>query len=222
MRLTSTQRFLVTILLLLLAVTITGCAWIRGDTYETRRDKTMKGAGYGAVAGAAAAILKGERETDEILAGAAIGAGIGAGVGLYMDRQEERFARIPNTTTERVGTNVLLVRFDSSVLFPVDSAVVGGGGRGTLDEVASILNEFPKTAVVVQGHTDSTGSEEHNQDLSERRATAVSNHLASRGVAAGRLSSLGFGEGYPIDSNATEAGRRRNRRVEILLKAKAV
>jgi len=217
----SNRRFTATFVLLSLAV-FTGCSWIGGDTDATRRDKTKKGAGYGAAAGAAAAILKGEREADEILAGAAIGAGIGAGVGLYMDKQEERFARIPGTTVERVSRNTLLVRFDSSILFSIDSAVVAEGGKSTLDEVASILNEFPKTAVVVQGHTDSTGNEEHNQELSERRAGAVNNHLVSRGVASGRLSALGMGEGYPVASNDTEHGRRLNRRVEILLKAKAV
>ncbi|MDH3255259.1 MAG: OmpA family protein [Acidobacteriota bacterium] len=210
----------------LLAVTLTtvGCSWIQRqrEPYTTERDKTKKGAGYGAAAGAAAAILKGEREADEILAGAAIGAGIGAGVGLYMDRQEERLARIPGTTVERLGARVILVRFDSKVLFAVDSALIGQDGQQRLGQVASVLNDFPKTAVVIQGHTDSTGSEEHNQGLSERRATAVRNDLAGRGVAASRMTALGYGEGYPLASNETPDGRARNRRVEILLKAKAV
>lgn len=207
-----------------LCLATSGCTWIRNQTEPTTtaRDKTRKGAGYGAAAGAAAAILKGEREADEILAGAAVGAAVGAGVGHYMDRQEERFARIPGTSIERVAHNVLLVRFDSSVLFPVDSAVIGTNGRSTLEEVATVLSDFPRTAVVVQGHTDSTGSEEHNLDLSERRAKAVRNHLVTRGVTDGRMTSLGLGEGYPVASNDSEAGRRQNRRVEILLKAKAV
>jgi outer membrane protein OmpA-like peptidoglycan-associated protein len=215
------QKAATGVALVLVLVTTVGCASFGGN-YETRRDKTMKGAGYGAAAGAAAAILKGEREADEILAGAAIGAGIGAGVGLYMDKQEERFARIPGTTVERVSADTLLVRFESNILFAIDSALVSDGGKATLDEASSILNDFPKTAVVVQGHTDSTGTEEHNQDLSERRANAVSNYLVSRAVDDMRLSTLGMGEGYPVASNDTEDGRRRNRRVEILLKAKAV
>ena len=218
------NRPIAAIALLLLVASASGCAWIHNQTEATttRRDKTKKGAGYGAAAGAAAAILKGEREADEILAGAAIGAAVGAGVGHYMDRQEERFARIPGTTVERVGTNVLLVRFDSSVLFAVDSAIIGQSGRSRLEDAAEILNEFEKTAVVVQGHTDSTGSEEHNLDLSERRAKAVRNHLVDRGVAPARITALGYGEGYPVASNADESSRRSNRRVEILLKAKAV
>lgn len=205
----------------LIAVLAAGCATYQPQPRTTARDKTAKGAGIGAAAGAAAAVLKGEREADEILAGAAIGAAVGGGVGLYLDRQEEQLARIPGTTVERVGENTLLVRFQSDVLFPSDSAVIGSGSRSTLDQVAEVLVEHPKTAVVVQGYTDSTGSEEHNLALSERRAQAVANHLVARGVAGDRISSLGMGEGYPVAGNDTEYGREQNRRVEILLRAKA-
>jgi outer membrane protein OmpA-like peptidoglycan-associated protein len=211
----TTRPKLIVVAALLTAMCV-GCT-----NYTTRRDKTREGAAIGAAAGAAGAILKGEEEADEILGGAAIGAAVGAGVGAYMDRQEERLARIPGTTVERMSENVLLVRFDADVLFDVDSAIVKGGNRATLDEVADVLLEYPKTAVVVQGHTDSTGSEQHNQELSEQRARAVGNHLIAQGVDERRLSNLGFGEGYPIASNDTTAGRQRNRRVEILLKAKA-
>jgi outer membrane protein OmpA-like peptidoglycan-associated protein len=206
---------------LLLAALAAGCTTYQPQPRTTRRDKTAKGAGIGAAAGAAGAVLAGKREADEILAGAAIGAAVGAGVGVYMDRQEEKLARIPGTTVERVGDDTLLVRFESDILFNTDSAVVGSGGRATLDEVSGVLVEYPKTAVVVQGHTDSTGSEQHNQDLSERRARSVANHLISRGVDSGRVATLGFGEGYPAASNDTASGRQLNRRVEILLKAKA-
>jgi outer membrane protein OmpA-like peptidoglycan-associated protein len=138
-----------------------------------------------------------------------------------MDRQEERLARIPGTTVERVGDNVLLVRFDSDVLFDVDSAVVKPGQRAIVDEVGDVLIEYPKTAVVVQGHTDSTGTEEHNQELSERRAGAIRNLLIGLGVDDRRLVAVGYGEGYPVADNDRAAGRQQNRRVEILLKAKA-
>ncbi|MDX1642719.1 MAG: OmpA family protein [Thermoanaerobaculia bacterium] len=197
----------------------TACASVT-DPYATERDKTAKGAGIGAVGGAAAAILLGEREADEILAGAAIGAAIGGGVGAYMDRQEEKLARIPGTTVERLGDNLLLVRFGSNVLFDVDSAIVKSSGQASLDRVASVLTEYPKTAVIVQGHTDSTGSEQHNQDLSERRAASVEAHLIGRGVDPGRITAVGYGEGHPVATNETETGRQLNRRVDILLKAK--
>lgn len=200
-----------------------GCATSGGarDPYVTKRDRTMKGAGVGAAAGAVGAVLAGKREADEILAGAAIGAVVGGGVGAYMDHQQEKLARIPGTSVERVGEDTLLVHFDSDILFDVNSAVIDSGGRGTLEEVAAVLSEYPKTAVVVQGHTDSTGSEEHNQTLSERRATSVKNYLASRGVDDDRMAALGFGEGSPVASNDSERGRQENRRVDILLKANA-
>ena len=200
-----------------------GCSMIRQERepYSTQRDKTRKGATIGAVAGATAAILRGEREADEILGGAAIGAAVGAGTGFYLDRQEEKLARIPGTRVERLGENVLLVRFDSAVLFRIDSAVIEPPGRPALDQAADVLVEFSKTAVVVQGHTDSTGSETYNQDLSERRAVAVKNELLGRGVDAGRMSAIGYGEGSPVASNDTAGGRQQNRRVELLLKAKA-
>ena len=192
-----------------------GCA-----QYATKRDKTAKGAAIGAAAGAVLGAVVGERELDEVLAGAAIGAGVGAGVGAYMDKQEEQLARIPGTTVERVEDNLLLVHFDSDVLFSVDSAVLSGSARGTLDEVANVFIEHPKTAIIAQGHTDSTGSEEHNQDLSERRARAVANYLVGQGIDDSRITSLGYGEGQPVASNDTASGRQANRRVDLLLKAK--
>ena len=207
-----------TVLLVALLLGI-GCAGVRGP-YTTKRDKTAKGAAVGAASGAAAAILKGEREADEILAGASIGAAVGTAVGVYMDRQEEALARIPGTTVERVAENLLLVRFDSNVLFEVDSAIVGASGREAVDQVANVLTEYPKTAVIVQGHTDSTGSETHNEELSDRRAGAVRGLLVGNGVDSGRVTSVGYGEGYPVASNAAESGKRLNRRVDILLKAK--
>ena len=98
--------------------------------------ETKKGAAIGGAAGAAGAVIKGEREADEILAGAAIGAAAGAGVGAYMDRQEERLARNPGTTVERVDDGVLLVKFDSDVLFDVDSALAALSRRRLRAECA--------------------------------------------------------------------------------------
>jgi len=210
---------------LLIVSLLAGCATVGtgadSQPRVTTRDKTAKGAGIGAAAGAAAALLKGKREADEILAGAAIGAAVGAGVGLYMDAQEEKFGRIPGTTVERISDDTLLVHFDSDVLFDVDSAILDPASQGTLSEVASVLVEYPKTAVVIQGHTDSSGSEEHNFELSERRARSVFNYLAGRGVDSGRMSALGHGESFPVASNDSEWGRQQNRRVDVLLKAKA-
>ena len=188
---------------------------------STRRDRTWKGAGIGAAIGAAGAYVKGKREADELLAGAAIGGVLGGAIGAYMDRQQERLAHVPGTGVERLSDDTLLVHFNSDVLFDSGSANLDGDGRATLDQVADVINDYRKTAVVVQGHTDSAGSEESNQDLSERRARAVENYLTNRGVAAGRMTALGFGESAPMASNSSAYGRQRNRRVDVLLKAKS-
>jgi len=211
-------------LLCLAALTLSGCASSPSRTNQprsTRRDKTAKGAGIGAAAGAVLGAVIGEGKADKILAGAALGAGIGAGVGGYMDRQEEKLAHIPGTSVERAGDDVLLVHFQSDVLFDIDSALLKESARAALDEAAQVFLEYPKTAIVVQGHTDSTGTEPHNMDLSERRAKAVASYLIGRGIDAARITSVGYGEGNPIESNDTVQGRSRNRRVDLLLKAKA-
>jgi outer membrane protein OmpA-like peptidoglycan-associated protein len=187
----------------------------------TTRDKTAKGAAIGAAAGAAGALVIGKREADQILIGAAIGAVAGAGVGAYLDAQERKLAEIPGTSVERVDRETLLVRFDSDVLFPLDSARPTPESLLTLGEVGDVLVQYPKTAVVVQGHTDATGSEDYNQELSERRAFAVKDLLVDRGVDEQRVSAIGNGELYPIASNGFEEGRRRNRRVTILLRSRA-
>ena len=205
---------------LALVALLAGCSQ-SATTRGTSRDKTLKGAGIGALSGAALSIALGNREADEILVGTAIGAGIGAGVGAYMDAQEEKLARIPGTHVERVSDDTLLVHFDSDILFAIDSATLSSTSRGALEEVTGVLMEYPKTAVVIQGHTDSTGSEAHNQDLSERRAGSVRQFLVGRGVQQERMVAIGHGEGAPRESNGTAEGRRQNRRVDILLKAKA-
>ena len=117
--------------------------------------------------------------------------------------------------------HLLLVRFDSDILFESGSATLGPAAAGTVQEVADILVDYPKTAVVVQGHTDSAGSTAHNQDLSERRADSVSDALVANGVAPQRLVATGYGETFPVASNASERGRRLNRRVAILLKTRS-
>lgn len=222
-RRTPSSGVVVLLAALLLLPLISACASVQArDPYTTKRDKTAKGAGAGAAAGAVGAVLAGEREADEILAGAAIGAVVGGSIGAYMDHQEERLTRIPGTTVERVSENTILAHFDSDVLFDVDSSSLRPDAQGTLRQVATVLLDYPKTAIVIQGHTDSTGSEEHNQALSHRRAESVEAFLIGRGVETGRMTSVGYGESMPVASNDTEAGRQRNRRVDILLKAKAI
>ena len=195
-----------------------GCATtLSDDPYA----QTKRGAAIGAAIGAAAGFFVGDGELDEILGTAAVGAGLGAGVGLYMDKQEQALEEIDDVEIERIDDETLRVNFDSDILFAVDSAVLSPQSMASLDEFAQVMREFPQTAILIQGYTDSSGSEQYNMQLSERRAKSVHNHLALREVEAGRMAAIGYGEGYPVADNATPAGRAQNRRVSILVKGKA-
>ena len=182
---------------------------------------TKRNAAIGAAAGALAGFFVGDGELDEILGTAAVGAGVGAGIGLYMDKQQRELEQIEEVSVERLDEETLRVNFDSDILFAVDSAILSDASKYTLDEFAEVMREFPQTAILVQGHTDSTGSEEYNMRLSERRAKSVFNHLALREVEPARMAAIGYGEGYPVADNATPQGRQLNRRVSILVKGKA-
>ena len=221
----TTGKTVATFCCALMIAALTGCSMFKRDADSppraTTHDKTKKGAMIGAAGGALAGVFAGEGELDEVLAGAAIGAGIGAGIGAYMDRQEEKLGQIPGTRVERVDEKTLLVHFESDILFPVNSAVLNSTSRQALDQAVDVFLEFNKTGIVAQGHTDASGSEEYNQALSERRADAVMGYLVREGVDATRITSIGFGESYPIAGNDTDFGRQQNRRVDLVLRAKA-
>ncbi len=202
-------------LLLILA----GCAAPETQT------KTQKGAIYGAAGGAAAGAIAGQvigRDTKGTLIGAAIGAAVGglggAGVGKMMDNQErdmrEALAKSEAAAVSREG-NLLAVTFKGDVTFDTNSTIVRPGLQSEINRVAGVLTQYPQTLVRVEGHTDSVGSNEYNQDLSIRRANSVKNLLVQRGVAESRIDAVGYGETLPVATNETEAGRQRNRRVEI-------
>lgn len=204
-----------TLVLALLA----GCATTPSDDPYA---KTKRGAAIGAAVGAAAGLMVGDGELDEVLGGAAVGAGLGAGIGVYMDRQQRELEReLENAEVRRIDEETLAVTFDSDILFSVDSASLSSGSKYELDEFAGVMNEYPKSAILIQGHTDSTGSEAYNMGLSERRAEAVYNHLLLRDIDPSRMAPVGYGEGYPVADNSTPAGRQLNRRVNILVRGKA-
>jgi outer membrane protein OmpA-like peptidoglycan-associated protein len=112
---------------------------------------------------------------------------------------------------------VLAVTFKSDLLFDVNSHAVKPGGYDELQRVAQVLNNYPQTNIQIAGHTDSSGSDTYNQELSQRRAASVKNLLASYGVAPTRMTTIGYGESKPIANNATESGRQINRRVAITI-----
>jgi len=187
--------------------------------------KTQKGGAYGAAGGAAAGAVVGQaagHNTKSTVIGAAIGAAIGglggAGIGKMMDNQEkdmrEAMGKSEAATVTREG-NLLAVTFKGDVTFDTNSTVVRPGLYSEINRIADILRQYPNTLVRVDGHTDSQGSSEYNMDLSKRRANAVRALLVQRGVADNRIESAAFGETMPVATNNTEAGRQKNRRVEI-------
>jgi outer membrane protein OmpA-like peptidoglycan-associated protein len=187
--------------------------------------KTGQGGVYGAAGGAAAGAAIGQaigRDTEGTLWGAAIGAALGgmtgAGVGKMMDNQERdmrtALASSEAASVRREG-DLLSVMFKSDMTFDVNSATVRPGLYAEIDRVANVMRQYPQTLIRVEGHTDSTGSEEYNMNLSKRRAQAVADLLVQRNVSSARIELVGYGETAPIASNETEAGRQMNRRVEI-------
>jgi outer membrane protein OmpA-like peptidoglycan-associated protein len=154
-----------------------------------------------------------------LVAGAGIGALTGGAVGGYMDRQEaELRAQLQGTgvSVTRAGDQIIL-NMPSNITFNTDQDAVKAGVYPTLNSVALVLKKFNRTIVDVYGHTDSTGSDQHNYDLSERRAYSVANYLSSQGVDQRRFAVTGFGKTRPVADNSTEAGRALNRRVELLV-----
>jgi outer membrane protein OmpA-like peptidoglycan-associated protein len=206
-------------ILALVAVTLWGCA--------EPQTKTQQGAIYGTGIGAAVGAGLGQvigGNTKSTLVGAGIGAVLGGvaggSIGRYMDNQEaalqQQFAASEAANVRR-NADVLAVTFKSDVLFDVNSAALKPGAYAEIDRVAQVLVQYPQTTIQIAGHTDSTGSEVYNQQLSERRAMSVQNALANQGVAPSRMHTIGFGESQPVADNTTESGRQLNRRVVVTI-----
>jgi outer membrane protein OmpA-like peptidoglycan-associated protein len=206
---------------LVVAATLAGCQTLDPYTQQPKTSNATQGAGIGALAGAVlgAAVSKGNRGEGALI-GAAVGGAVGSGIGYYMDQQEMLLHQELEGTgvrVERVGDEIRLV-MPGNITFATDSDRIAGNFYPVLDSVAKVLLKFDKTAINVDGYTDSTGSFEYNQSLSERRAMSVSNYLSQVGVDRLRISSRGFGERNPIASNDSEGGRAANRRVEIWIR----
>jgi len=209
-------RLVVSSLAALSLVSVTACV-TDPNTGEKKVSRTAIGAGGGALAGLLIGGIIGG-PTARVL-GAGIGGVAGGAIGYQKDKQikelKESTAGSGVDITETDDGQSILVNLPDGVTFDVDSSALRPGFRGTLDEIANSLNRYPNSLVDVYGHTDSTGSDQYNQSLSERRASTVANYLLTRGVSGARLRSQGFGETMPIASNDTIEGRARNRRVEI-------
>lgn len=210
------SRLLVSSFAALSLLTVSACV-TDPNTGERKVSRTAIGAGGGILAGALLGGLIGGK-TGRIV-GAGIGGVAGAAVGYQMDKQikelKEQTAGSGVDVTETDNGQAILVNLPDGVTFDVASYTLKPEFRATLDKVGESLTRYPNSLVDVYGHTDSTGSDAYNQTLSENRARTVANYLVSRGVAAARVRSQGFGETMPIASNDTEDGRAKNRRVEV-------
>lgn len=197
--------------LALSSLAISGCASL---------NKKGQGAIIGAAAGGAIGGVIGKNSGSTAkgaIIGAAVGGTVGAIIGHQMDQQAKELEQnIPGAIVERVGEGIQ-VTFASGLLFDFDSDVIRAASAENLRNLAASLGKYPKTDLLIVGHTDSLGADSYNQALSERRALATANYLASDGVVRTRLRTSGLGEAEPLDDNASETGRQKNRRVEVAI-----
>jgi len=176
------------------------------------------GAATGAVIGAATSSKK-DRGKGALI-GAAVGGAAGGGYGYYVDTQEAKLRQTLQGTgvqVQRNGDDLKLI-MPGNITFGSNSADISSSFYPTLNSLVLVFKEFDKNGVNIVGHTDSTGSQELNQSLSQRRAQSVANYLTANGVPGQRISAYGAGPSQPIASNSTDAGRAQNRRVEINLR----
>ncbi len=186
------------------------------DPNRSAKQASAIGAAAGAVAGAVIGNQSGNPTTGAVI-GAAAGAGIGAAVGHRRDKMAAEMREIDNVQVQPSATDPeqLNLIINDRVLFDTDSASLHSASLGTLNDINGVLGRYPDATLTVLGYTDNTGTETHNQELSERRANAVRNYLISGGVVGGRVTAVGLGESDPIASNLGSEGRQQNRRVEF-------
>ncbi len=209
-------------------IAIFGLSACATDEFGNRRplSDAEKGALIGAASGAllGGAVSKKKNRTKGVLLGAVGGGIAGGAVGTYMDNQKKDLekALAPERNAgaiqiEKLPQNSLRVIMTEQTAFAVDSAEIKPRFYSSMDKIAAVLVRYGKTELTIIGHTDSTGSTQHNQSLSERRAQAVETYFRQQGVIPQRLESQGLGESSPRASNTTAAGRQLNRRVEIYI-----
>lgn len=181
---------------------------------------TVKGGAIGAGAGAVIGGIIGKQAGNTAVGaiiGAAVGGTAGALIGHYMDKQAEEIQKdIEGAKVERVGEGIKIT-FDSGILFESGKSNLQSAARANIDKLSTILNKYKDTNILIEGHTDSDGTEEFNQKLSEARAGSVANEAKGQGVVGSRITTVGYGEAQPVAGNETAEGKRLNRRVEIAI-----
>ena len=207
------RKSIVLVLVIAMAIFAVGCS---------ASSKTKKGAAIGAAAGGVLGAVVGKQAGNTLvgaIVGAAVGGAAGAYIGNYMDKQAQELEQdIDGAKIERVGEGIKIT-FDSGILFDVNKATLKPASMTNLQKLATILNKYPDTNILIEGHTDNTGSDEYNLELSEKRSQSVSNYLASLNVDPTRFTIMGYGESQPIATNETVEGRAQNRRVELAIMA---
>ncbi|MEJ2049045.1 MAG: OmpA family protein [Calditrichota bacterium] len=202
------KKLLVVLVVVAFLVFVFGCS----------ASRTQKGGAIGAAAGGVAGAVIGKQAGNTILGaiiGAAVGGAAGAYIGHYMDKQAAEIEQdLQGATVERVGEGIKIT-FNSGLLFDVNKATLRDASKAELSKLAQILNKYPDTNILVEGHTDNTGSEEYNLELSRQRAQSVENYLASLNVNPTRFTIMGYGESQPIATNETAEGRQQIRRVDL-------
>jgi outer membrane protein OmpA-like peptidoglycan-associated protein len=210
----SKYGLIITLCFGLLTITATNCK----NWSKTAKGGTI-GAGAGALAGAVIGEVTGDNTVKGAIIGAAVGGAAGAAIGNYMDRQAREMREdLEGAKVERVGEGIKIT-FDSGILFKVDSYNLQEPAKENIAELSETLKKYDDTNILFAGHTDNTGSEKYNQQLSEDRAKSVAEYTSFLGVESNRMTIIGYGETEPIASNETAQGRQQNRRVEIAIYA---
>jgi outer membrane protein OmpA-like peptidoglycan-associated protein len=190
------------------SLVLAGCA---------NQSNTARGAAIGAVAGAIAGKATGNNKDKRLIIGAAVGALAGAAVGSYMDKQEKAL------NEELSGTGVKVIRdgdklrldIPAQLTFDINRSDIKSSLFPVFNDIAKVLRDYPKTMLVIAGHTDDTGPYQYNMNLSMARAEAVKSYLLAQNVQSVRVETQGYGPNYPAVANTSEANRAQNRRVEI-------
>jgi outer membrane protein OmpA-like peptidoglycan-associated protein len=208
------RKSMLTISLLSASLVLAGCA-------TNEYSNTTKGAAIGAVVGAVAGKATGNHKDKRLVIGAAVGALAGAAVGSYMDKQEKAL------NEELRGSGVKVIRegdklrldIPAQLTFDINRSDIRSSLFGVFNDIAKVLRDYPKTMLVIAGHTDDTGPYQYNMNLSQARAESVKQYLVAQNVQAIRIETQGYGPNYPVVPNTSDANRAQNRRVEIHIEA---
>ncbi len=203
----------------LLAATTLGTTSCDSSRKMSNQNKgVLIGAGSGAAVGGVIGRIAGNTGLGAIIGGA-VGGVTGGVIGRRMDKQAKEIEQtVPGAKVERVGEGIV-VEFSDAVLFGTNQSSISPNAASTLNKLITVLSNYQDTNLEIDGHTDDRGTDQYNQQLSEKRANSVAGYLRSNGIASGRITTKGYGEMYPKYDNTTESGRAGNRRVEFQITA---